>query len=141
MDSPVVRFYVIFPYQYIHSKIKCYSSSTSLLSKEVQHFSHLSINVHIVLLYQFKHSKREHHGHDHMVVGFYNYLCNQFLSSLKLGVWTPLMARCTRYNIMWYTCSLSVTCGRLVIFSGVLWFIARMKLKTTILLKYCWKGC
>jgi len=30
----------------------------------------------------------------------YNYLCNQFLSPLKLWVWTPLMARCTRYNIM-----------------------------------------
>ena len=31
----------------------------------------------------------------------YNYLCNQCLSPLKLWVQIPLMARCTRYNIMW----------------------------------------
>jgi len=31
----------------------------------------------------------------------YNYLCNQFLSPLKLWVRTLFMARCTRYNIMW----------------------------------------
>jgi len=31
----------------------------------------------------------------------YNYLCNRCLSPLKLWVWIPLMARCTRYNIMW----------------------------------------
>ena len=31
----------------------------------------------------------------------YNYLYNQCLSPLKLWVRTPLMARCTRYNIMW----------------------------------------
>jgi len=33
----------------------------------------------------------------------YNYLCNQYLSPLKLWVWIPFMARCTwyRYNIMW----------------------------------------
>ena len=31
----------------------------------------------------------------------YNYLCNQCLSPLKLCVQIPLMARCTRYNIMW----------------------------------------
>ena len=39
-----------------------------------------------------------------------NYLCNQCLSPLTLWVWTPFMARCTQYNIMWY--SLSVTCDR-----------------------------
>ena len=43
-------------------------------------------------------------------------LCNQCLSPLKLWVQIPLMARCTRYNIMWS--SLSVTCGRSVVFSG-----------------------
>jgi hypothetical protein len=48
----------------------------------------------------------------------YNYLCNQCLSPLKLWVWIQLMARCTRYNIMWS--SLSVTCGRSVVFSGFL---------------------
>jgi len=31
----------------------------------------------------------------------YNCMCNQSLSSLKLWVWTPLMARCTRCNITW----------------------------------------
>ena len=31
----------------------------------------------------------------------YNCLCNQCLSPLKLWVWTPFMARCTQYNIMW----------------------------------------
>ena len=45
----------------------------------------------------------------------YNYLCNQFQSPLKLWVQIPLMARCTQYNIMWL--SLSVTCGRSVVFS------------------------
>ena len=40
----------------------------------------------------------------------YNYLCNQYLSALKLWVRTPFMARCIRYNIMWYSSSL--TCDR-----------------------------
>jgi len=31
----------------------------------------------------------------------YNYLCNQCISPQTLWVQTPLMARCTRYNIMW----------------------------------------
>ena len=44
----------------------------------------------------------------------YNYLCNQCLSRLKLWVWTPFVGRCTRYNIMWS--SLSVTCDKLVVF-------------------------
>jgi hypothetical protein len=30
-----------------------------------------------------------------------NYLCNQCLSPLKLWVPIPLMARCTRYHMMW----------------------------------------
>ena len=33
----------------------------------------------------------------------YNYLCKQCLSTLKLWVQIPLMAKCTRYNIMWLT--------------------------------------
>jgi len=45
----------------------------------------------------------------------YNYLCNQCLSPLKLWVRTLLMPRCTQYNIMWY--SLSVTCNRSVVSS------------------------
>jgi hypothetical protein len=46
----------------------------------------------------------------------YNYLCNQCLPPQKLWIRIPFMARCTLYNIMWY--SLSVTCNRSVVFSG-----------------------
>ena len=46
----------------------------------------------------------------------YNHLCNQSPSPPKLWIRTPFMARCTQYNIMWK--SLSVTCHRLVVFSG-----------------------
>ena len=45
----------------------------------------------------------------------YNFLCNQCLSLLKLWVLIPLMEKCTWYNIMWWT--LSVTCDRSVVFS------------------------
>jgi hypothetical protein len=31
----------------------------------------------------------------------YNYLCNLCLSPLTLWIWVSLMARCTRYNIIW----------------------------------------
>jgi hypothetical protein len=41
--------------------------------------------------------------------------CNQCLSPLKLWVRISFMARCIRYNIMWFC--LSVTCDRLVVFS------------------------
>ena len=51
----------------------------------------------------------------------YIYLCNQCLSPLKLWVWIPFMMRCTWYNIMWW--SLSVTCDRSVVFSGYSWFL------------------
>jgi len=43
-------------------------------------------------------------------IWIYSNLCNQCQSPLKLWVWIPSMARCTRYNIMWY--SLSMTCDR-----------------------------
>ena len=49
-------------------------------------------------------------------IWIYNYLCNQCLSPLTLWVRTPFMTRCTRYNIMWS--SLSVSCGMSVVFSG-----------------------
>ena len=45
----------------------------------------------------------------------YSYMCNQYISPLKLWVRTPFIARCTRYNLMWYI--LSVTCDRLMVFS------------------------
>ena len=51
----------------------------------------------------------------------YNYLCNQCRSPLTLWVWIPFMGRCTRYNIMWY--SLSVTYDRLVVFSWYCGFL------------------
>jgi hypothetical protein len=51
-------------------------------------------------------------GHGNWI---YNYLCNQYLSTLKLWVQIPFMVRCVWYNIMWS--SLSVTCGRSVVFS------------------------
>ena len=66
----------------------------------------------------------------------YNYLCNQCLSPLKLWVRTPFMARCTGYNIMWL--SLSVTCDRSVV-SSLLKFPPPIKLTATIKMKYCWK--
>ena len=46
----------------------------------------------------------------------YNYLCKQCLSPLTLWVRILLMARCTRYNIMWKI--LSATCG-MSVFSAV----------------------
>jgi hypothetical protein len=45
----------------------------------------------------------------------YNYLCNQCLSPTKVWIRIPLMARCTRYNIMWK--GLSVTCGMLMVYT------------------------
>ena len=44
----------------------------------------------------------------------YNYLCNQCLSPQTLWIRIPLMARCTWYNIMWW--SLSVTYYRSMVF-------------------------
>ena len=51
----------------------------------------------------------------------YNYLCNQCLSQLMLWVPIPLMARFTRYNIMWL--NFRITCGRYVVFSGYSFFL------------------
>jgi hypothetical protein len=48
-------------------------------------------------------------------------VCNQCLSPLKLWVQIPPMARCTRYNIMWY--SLLGTCCRSMVFSGYSGFL------------------
>jgi hypothetical protein len=49
----------------------------------------------------------------------YNYLCYQWLSPLKLRVQILLMARCTQYNIIWK--SLSVTCSMSVVFTPRYW--------------------
>ena len=53
----------------------------------------------------------------------YNYLCNQCLSPLT-WVRTPFMARCTQYNIIWS--SLSVTCGRSMAFSRYSGFLHQL---------------
>jgi len=43
-----------------------------------------------------------HEPQEHMLtLYFYNYLCNQCLSPLKLWVWTLFMSRCIWYNIIW----------------------------------------
>ena len=60
-----------------------------------------------------------HHIRDHYC-WIYNYLYKQCLSPLMLWVRTPLMAKCSWYNIMWK--SLSVTCGRSLVFPRVLLF-------------------
>jgi hypothetical protein len=46
----------------------------------------------------------------------YNYLCNECISPLTFCVRIPLMASCTRYNIVWS--SLSVHCSSSVVFCG-----------------------
>ena len=43
---------------------------------------------------------RDHRGRDCSWI--YNYLCNQCLSPLKLWGRIMLMARCTRYSMMWW---------------------------------------
>ena len=55
----------------------------------------------------------------------YNYLCNQCLSPLKLLVLITIMARCFRYNNMWK--NLSVTCGRLAVYSWYIGFLHQLR--------------
>jgi hypothetical protein len=54
---------------------------------------------------------RVHNGRDCMVVGF----ISTYAIITNLVNSNPAWARCTLYNIMW--CSLSVKCGRSVVFS------------------------
>ena len=61
-----------------------------------------------------------HHIRDHHC-WIYNYLLKQCLSPLMLWVRTPLMAKCSWYNIMWK--SLSVTCGRSLVFPEYSYFL------------------
>jgi hypothetical protein len=49
----------------------------------------------------------------------YNYLYKQCLSPLKLWVRTPLMAKCSWYNIMWK----SLSCGKSLVFLGYSCFL------------------
>ena len=55
-------------------------------------------------------------GRDRMVVGFSTTYAISAISPLTLWVRIPFMARCTQYNIMWW--SLGVNCDRSVVFSG-----------------------
>jgi hypothetical protein len=48
------------------------------------------------------------------IASYGNWICNQCLSQLTLCVRIPLMVRCARYNIMWW--SLSVTYDRSMVF-------------------------
>ena len=60
--------------------------------------------------------ERRCHCHNVIVVRItYTYTISAYHLPLTLWVRIPLMARCTRYNIMWK--SLSVTCDRSVAFS------------------------
>ena len=61
----------------------------------------------------------------------YNYLCNQCLSPIRWRVRIPLMARCTRYNILCDKVSQWLAAGW--------WFSPSIKLTAMIQLKYCWK--
>ena len=71
----------------------------------------------------------------------YNYLCNQYISPLKLWVQIPLMVECIlditlcdqvcQWFGTWHVCG----------FLSVLNFPAPIKLTATIYLKYCWKWC
>ena len=71
---------------------------------------------------------------DRTVVGICNYLYNQCLLPLMFWVDIPLMAKCTWYAIIWP--GLSVTCGRLVVFSGYYSFLHQWKLPS----RYSWKS-
>ena len=59
-----------------------------------------------------------------------NYLCNQCISPLMLRVRISIRARCTWYNIMWK--SLSVTCDRSVVVLLILQFPPPIKLTAMI---------
>ena len=52
----------------------------------------------------------------------YNYLCHQCLSQLKLSL-NPTQERCTRFSM---SLSLSVTCGRSVVFSWYSGFLHQL---------------
>jgi hypothetical protein len=54
-----------------------------------------------MLLESDSHMKKRHSWSWFYGSWIYNYLCNQFLSPLKLWVRIPLMVKCTQYNIMW----------------------------------------
>ena len=68
--------------------------------------------------------KHHYRGPDRMVVWFTTICAISAYHQQTLRVRAPFMARCTRYNIMWY--SLSVTCDRSVVFSGYSGFIHQL---------------
>ena len=64
----------------------------------------------------------------------YNYIYKQTQSPLKLWYRITLMVRCTRYSI-----SLSVTCGRPMVFSGY-WVSSTNKTDGHDITEICWSG-
>ena len=81
----------------------------SWLYKNILHLNFFFTNG--TFLYNFLTEIRGSCGRDRMVVGFTTtYAISDYRHSSN-----PAQARCTRYNIIWY--SLSVTCGRLMISS------------------------
>jgi hypothetical protein len=70
-------------------------------------------NNDLILIFQFLNNENNYEGASWAWsygswIG--NNLCSQCLSPLKLWVFIPLMAKCTRYNIMWQVCQWLTAC-------------------------------
>ena len=67
------------------------------------HLQHINIIYHWLINSSLTMLNRQLWSWSYGIVGFTTTcrLYNQYQSPLKLWVWIPLMARCTRYNIMW----------------------------------------
>jgi hypothetical protein len=102
----------------------CIHIDTRLCDKNMSlprgHLGRIVIVFILIHVYVIKICQSLPRGHlGRMVVEFTtNYRYNQCLLQIKLSVRIRSIARCTRYNFMWY--SLSVTCDRSMIFSGFL---------------------
>jgi hypothetical protein len=104
-----------------HNYVFACQNKKSKIYQELANFCEISLFVLFVLVIIFFFCWGE--GWVSVVVWLldFHYLCNQCLSPLKLWDRIPLMVRCTWYNIVWK--SLSVTCGRSVVFSGYSGFL------------------
>jgi len=68
-------------------------------TQNIYYFIHINVTVFLI---------RGRRGRDRSWI--YNYLCNQYLSPLKLGVRTPFMAMCTHITICDKVCQRLATC-------------------------------
>jgi hypothetical protein len=122
MTIQLSALYVYVMFQYVYSSA---SLSWTLIRDFVetlkQTFGQHCLSQDNSIIRMFRSEIRSRHDSDLAVVGFYNYLCNQFLSPLMWWVRTSFMARCTRYSTMRYI--LSVTCNRSVVFFGYSGFL------------------